>query len=214
MRCGSRKKSTARFLPCWRRLQRSPSPSSTWREGQPSSAAGLLLYRKCGPSVGYLRDARSRCLHRAPVAGRDVAGCVPWKDRSANPVAEPRNFIAGGAIAGAAGAERSLRAACSPARRGAIFPAWNSGSRDVELSLLPRDSKDERGNGHHPAIHGAGLGVALYGGARSAASVVAEKRGGGAGRRRLCAGGRLRRFGGLPHACRRPPASPPASLFL
>ncbi len=32
-RSGSRKKSTARFPPCWRKRRRSPTPSSTLREG-------------------------------------------------------------------------------------------------------------------------------------------------------------------------------------
>ena len=213
MRCGSRKKNIARFPPCWRRRRRSPTPSSTSREGWPSSAARLLLYRECGPAVGYLGDARSRGVHRASAAGLSLGASLK-KDRSADPVAKPCNSVAGCAVAGAAGAQRSVRAARSRARPGAVLPAGNSGSRGFELFLLPRDSTDERSDGHHPAIHSAGLGAALYGGTRSATAVVAEKRGGGTGGGRLRAGGRLCRLGRLPHGCNRSHGRTAGCIFL
>src|SRR5229473_2987775 len=196
-RCGFRKKSTARFPPCWRRLRRSRTPLSTFREGLPSSPAGVLLYCECGISLGNFGDARARGIHWTSAAGRGVAK----DDRSADPLAEPCNFVAGRAITCPAGAERSVRAARSRARPVTVFPAWNSGSRGVELSLLPCNSTDERGDGDHPAIHGAGLGAALYGGARGAGkkTVVAENRRGWTRGNRLRAGGRLCRLGRLPH---------------
>src|SRR6202521_1840430 len=197
MRCGFRKKSTARFPPCWRRLRRSLTPLSTFREGWPSSAAGLLLYCECCLSVGNFGDTRSRGVHWASAAGRRFTK----NDRPVNPVAEPYNFVAGSAITSAAGAERSIRVARSGARPGAVFSAWNSGSCGIELTLLPLDSADERGDGHHSAVHGAGLGAVLYGGTRGAGkkTVAAQKRGGGTSRRGLRARGRYRRLWRLPH---------------
>src|ERR1019366_5540954 len=103
-RCGSRKKNTARFPPCWRRPQRSLTRSSMFREGWPSSgcpssAARLLLYRECGPAVEYLGDAWSRGVHWASVAGL-FPGSFTQEDRSADPVAEPCDSISGCAVAG------------------------------------------------------------------------------------------------------------------
>src|SRR5208283_5048201 len=195
MPCTFRKRSTARFPPCWRKRQRLLTLSSTSREGESSSAAGLPLYRERSPALGHLGDARSRGLHRASAAGGGVTG----KHRSADPVAEPRSSVAGGVVARAAGAPGSVRVARSRPRLDAVFPAGNSRCSGLELFLLPRDSADERGNGHHPAIHGSSLGVALYGAARSKAAVIAKGRGGGVGRRRLRAGRRLCWRGRLPH---------------
>src|ERR1700730_16822074 len=200
-RCGFRKKSTARFPPCWRKLRRSRTPLSTFREGRASSATRLFLYWECGPSVGHFGDAGSRGIHWTSATGRRVARSGAKNDRPADPLAEPRNALAGGAVAGTAGAQRSPRATRSAARPGAAFPARNPGSCSIKLSLLPLDSTDERGDCDHSAIHGAGLGSALYGGARGAGkkTVVAENRGGGTGGRRLRARGRFRRFRRLPH---------------
>src|SRR6202521_5354979 len=194
-RCGYRKKNTARFLPCWRRLRKSPTPLSTFREGWRSSAAGVLLYWECSLSVGHFGDAGSRGIHWPSAAGLRFAK----NDRPVDLVAEPYNFVVSGGVAGPARAQRSVRSARSWARPVTVFPAWNPGSRGVELSLPPCDSADERSDGHHPAIHGPGLGAALYGGTRSAAAVAAEQRGGGTGRDGLRAGGRLCRLGRLPH---------------
>src|SRR5208282_763867 len=183
MPCGFRKKNTARSPPCWRRQRRSLTPLSTCRESWPSSAPGLLLHRECGLSVGSLGDARSRGVHRASAARRGVARGVTRdftrKDRSADPVAKPCNFVAGCAVAGAAGAERSVRAARSRARSGAVLSAWNSRGCGLELFLLPRHPTNERSDGHHSAIHSPGLGAALYGSTRSATAIVAENRGRG-----------------------------------
>src|SRR5271155_3039845 len=198
-RCGFRKKNTARSPPCWRRRRRSLTPLSTLREGRHSSrrssASGLLLHRERGVSLGCVGDARPRGVHRASAAGRSVAG----KDRSANLVAEPRNLITGGSVAGAVGAERSARAARSRARPGAAFPAWSSRGRSIELFLLSCNSTDERSDGDHPAIYGASVGIAVYDDPRSATAVVAQKRGGGIGGDRVRACGRLCRLGRLPH---------------
>src|SRR4029077_17724515 len=101
----------------------------------------LLLHCECGLSVGNFGDARSRGIHWTPAAGRGLAK----NDRSVDPLAEPYDFVAGRAITCAVGAERGVRAARSRARPGAVFSAWNSGRRGVELSLLPRNSTDERG---------------------------------------------------------------------
>src|SRR5579859_1706910 len=151
MRYGFRKKSIARFPPCWRRRQRSPTPSSTRRDdgrssGSTSSAAGIFLYRECGFFVGSLRNARTRGVYRPPAAGHFPRG-FPEEDRSANPVAEPRNVIAGRLVAGAAGAKRGVGTARARARPGAVLSARDSWSRGLELSLLPRDSTDQRGHG-------------------------------------------------------------------
>src|SRR5271170_815951 len=182
MLCGSRKKSTARFPPCWKRPRRSPAPLSTCRDGRATSecAPRLLLYRERGLSMGCLGDARPRRFHRAPAAGRSFAR----KHRSAHPLPEPRYSVAGGALAGAAAAERSVGTTRSRTRSAAVLSAGSFRSRCLELSLLPCHPTNKRSHSHHSAIHGAGLGVALHRGARSATAIPAEKRGGGVGRAR------------------------------
>jgi hypothetical protein len=97
-RCGAsfRKKSTARFPPCWRRRRRSPTPSSTLREVRARSSAKphpLRGYFYIG-SAAFLWGI-SATLGRAAFTGhrfarRDLAGRFTEENRSADPVAEPR----------------------------------------------------------------------------------------------------------------------------
>src|SRR5271156_965425 len=208
-RSGSRKKNTARFRPCSRRRRRSLLPSSMLRDGSSSSAAWVLLHCERRSFVGNFRNARSRGVYWTPAARRGVTK----SDRSANPVAEPGDFVAGRAVAGVAGAERRVRVARSRARPGAVLPAGNSRGRGVELFLLPRDSTDKRSHRHHFAVHGAGLGAALYRSTGRAAAIVAQKRGGGTGRNGLCAGGRLCRLA-PPSRCGRNRGRTTGCIFL
>src|SRR5580700_9305042 len=196
---GFQKRSTARFPRCWRRRQRSPIPSSTFREGWRSSAARLFLYRKRGVSLGNFSDPWPRGIYRASAARWRTAQDFTGKYRPLSPITESSDHIAGSVVADIAHAKRNICTPGSWSRSVAVFSAWHSGSGGVELFLLPRDSANERRDSHHSAIHGAGLGADLYGSARSTTAFVAEKLGSWTCRGRLCISGRPSRLRWFPH---------------
>src|ERR1035438_5514708 len=198
MRSGSRKKNIVPFPRCSRRPRKSPTPSSTLREGGPASAARLFVHRERHLSFGNFGDPGSRRIHRPSAFWRDLARSFAQKYRPANPFAEPRDVISRGALAGSVGAPRSIVAARSRARSAAVFSAGNSGSGRLELSLLSGDPTNERSDRHHPAIHRAGLGVALHRRSWGAKTVTAKKRRRGFGGSGMRPGGRFCGRGALP----------------
>ena len=74
------------------------------------------------------------------------------------------------------GARRGWQRIRLPVARSHPMPcARHAGRRRVELFLLRRHPENERRHRDHPAIHRAGLGVALRGRSRTAEALAAEK---------------------------------------
>src|SRR5580704_15224440 len=116
-----RKRSTARFPRCWRRRQRSPIPSSTFREGWRSSAARLFLYRKRGVSLGNFSDPWPRGIYRASAARWRTAQDFTGKYRPLSPITESSDHIAGSVVADIAHAKRNICTPGSWSRSVAVF---------------------------------------------------------------------------------------------
>src|SRR6202041_1634503 len=198
-----RKKNTARFQRCSKRRPRLPTRSSTWREARPTApgtnsttcAPRLSLYRRRGVVLGSFGNARTRGVYRASASRRSVSR----GHQSSDPFTKPRDAFAGGAVADSFDAPRMDCPESAATRLSDARSPGRSGRRGVELSLLRRDSADERCDRDHSAIHGAGVGTAVYDRARSAASIRSQDRGGCVGGCGLHAGRGPRRLGRLSH---------------
>src|SRR5437667_8302419 len=131
------------------------APDQLGKENPSSSRISVYCQRHV--PVGRRCCSGARGIYRTPTSWRSSAAA----DRSADPVADAHDIFISrvparvGFLAGLEAPPASAQG-CS-----ANFADRDLRSGGVELFLLPGDSEDERGDRHHPAIHGTDLGLAV-----------------------------------------------------